>query len=99
VNYRLVIDMPGATKSALDVETGPVPGTLVVRAEIPEEEKPSATLRSERSQRFGGLTRYERVVPVAWDADLDKVKPDLKDGILTITVPKRTSGSQKSTKS
>lgn len=87
--YQLVVDVPGATKDQLEIRPGPLPGTLLVKVQGKEEKTPQSVLRSERGVR--GPVRYERVVPVAWDADVARAQPTIEDGVLRISVPKQGS--------
>jgi HSP20 family molecular chaperone IbpA len=89
-DYRVILDVPGATSDGLEVKPGPAMGTLQVR--IPCGPEPTTTgqvLRRERVPRPEGA--YVRVVPVAWDANVEKAKPTVSNGVLTIVVPKTQS--------
>lgn len=89
-SYRVLIETPGVAKEDVEVRPGPVAGTLVVRAQTRVQSQSSATpLRMERGSLHSPI-RYERVVPVAWDADTAAAKASLQEGLLTLTVPKRS---------
>lgn len=95
--YRLVLDVPGASKEDVSVEAGPIPGTVLVRVEPSEASlrTPKGTpVRVERAASRPGGVRLERIVPVAPDADGSGAKVSLKDGVLTVTVPKRAPASE-----
>ena len=93
-DYRVILDVPGATSDGLEVKPGPAVGTLQVRVPCgPEPTTNGQVLRRERMPRDGA---YERVVPVAWDANVEKAKPTVSNGVLTIVVPKtQASGHDK----
>lgn len=92
--YRVVLEVPGAQKEKIEVAPGPVAGTLVVRVEARDASPGQAVVRSERGMRSGAV-RYERVVPVAWDADADAAKTSFENGLLTVTMPKRRAEEAK----
>lgn len=81
------MDVPGARKEDLEIRPGPLPGTIEVKVEGKEEERPKTLLRSERG--VGDRVRYERLVPVAWDAEVSKAKPSIENGVLTVEIPKQ----------
>lgn len=83
----MLLDVPGAVNDGLEVTPGPVRGTVSVRARGRESKEPGQVLVSERGSPQGPL-RYARVVPVGWDADVQKAKASLSDGVLTVTIPK-----------
>lgn len=86
--YRVVLDAPGATNEGLEVKPGPTMGTLQVRVPCgPDATATGQMLRRERVPR-PAEGAYVRVVPVAWDANVEKAKPALSNGVLTIVVPK-----------
>lgn len=90
--YKLLLDVPGVSKEEVTVEAGPIPGTVLVRVEQ-RESGPRSTkgtpVRMERAASRPGGLRFERVVAVAPDAEGRDAKVTLKDGVLTVTVPKR----------
>jgi HSP20 family molecular chaperone IbpA len=96
-DYRVVMDCPGAIKEDLDISPGPIAGTVAVRLKAREEKHSGQALRVERGTPNGGF-RFQRVVPVAWDAEVSKAKYSLADGILTLTVPKKSGGAAEETK-
>lgn len=69
---------------------GPIAGTVSVRLKAREEKQTGQPLRMERGGAPNGV-RFQRVVPVAWDADVPKTKVALSDGMLTLTVPKKAA--------
>jgi HSP20 family molecular chaperone IbpA len=89
--YRLLVEVPGATRESMEVVPGPIPGTLAIKLDArPPEKDDGRLLRNERGSRDGRV-RYERVVPVAWDADTSTARAEIANGILTVTVPKRSA--------
>lgn len=81
--YRISIELPGVEEKdiTLSAENGIV--TLKGEKKIEREEKGETWFFSER--QYGAFSRSYRLPP---DADEDKVRADLKNGVLTVTVPK-----------
>ena len=82
-SYHISIELPGVEESdiSLSAENGVV--SLKGEKRTEREEKGETWYFSER--QYGSFSRSFRLPP---DADEDKVKADLKNGVLTITVPK-----------
>ena len=81
--YVISIELPGVDEK--DIELSVENGVITVKGEkkTSREEKGETWYFSER--QFGAFSRSFRVPP---DADEAKVAADLKDGVLTVTVPK-----------
>jgi len=90
--YRIALELPGVEEKdiELSVEGGVVAITGEKRSE--REEKGDTWYFSERA--YGSFSRSFRLPP---DADEAGVKADLKDGVLTVSVP-RKSASQPNAK-
>lgn len=86
--YRVALEVPGASRETVEVTPGPLPGTILAKVEARSSDPNAPMLRAERGARAGTI-RYQRVLPVAWDADVNNVKVSLADGILTVTLPKQ----------
>lgn len=82
--YRIAVELPGVEEKDIDlsVEDGVV--TLTGEKRTSREEKGETWFFSER--QYGSFSRSFRLPP---DADGAAVDAKLKDGVLTITVPKR----------
>lgn len=80
-------DVPGATEKDMEIAPGPLPGTLLLRIRVADASRPKSVLRAERNAGEG--LRYERIVPVGWDADVSRAQGELDRGILKVTVPKQ----------
>ncbi len=81
--YHLVLEVPGLTadKLAIDARDGGLDIQATVDSALPEGAR---LLRRERPANL----RLERRYTFADDADLDNTTATLKDGLLTITVPR-----------
>lgn len=81
--YRIAMELPGVDEKDIDLTVHE--GMVTVKGEKrnEKEEKGETWYFSER--QYGSFSRSFRLPA---DADGQKVKADLKDGVLTITVPK-----------
>lgn len=82
--YRIAVELPGVEPE--NVELSIDDGVLTLKGEkkTSREEKGETWYFSER--QYGAFSRSFRMPP---DADASKVKADMKDGVLTVTVPRR----------
>jgi HSP20 family protein len=82
--YRIAMELPGVAED--DIHLTVDQGVVTVKGEkrTSREEKGETWYFSER--QFGSFQRSFRLPP---DADEAAVKADLKDGVLTVTVPKK----------
>ncbi len=87
--YRITMELPGVAED--DIRLTVENGVVAVRGEkkTEREEKGDTWYFSER--QYGSFQRSFRVPA---DADEAKVSADLKDGVLTITVPRRAPAEQ-----
>jgi HSP20 family protein len=76
----LTIEVPGMEEK--DVEVQYVDGALVLRGERRGERGDGQRF----SERYYG--RFERRIPLDVEIDADKAKATLKNGVLTVTLPK-----------
>lgn len=87
--YRIVLDLPGVHDAGVEVHAGLAPGTLSITAKpspVPSTEGwPVLRERSARNRE----QPIQRLLPVAWDADVEKAKSRIDAGVLTIVVPKK----------
>ena len=84
--YRITMEVPGIEDKDIDltVENGMV--TVKGEKRTSREEKGETWYFSER--QYGSFSRSFRLPP---DADENGVKADLRDGVLTVTVPRRAA--------
>ena len=81
--YTVAIELPGMSQS--DVKVTVVDNNLVIKGEK-KVERDSQSASYHRTERSYG--RFERVLQLGAKVESDKVTASLKDGVLTITVPK-----------
>ncbi|TYB83148.1 Hsp20/alpha crystallin family protein [Maritimibacter fusiformis] len=81
--YTITLELPGVEEKDIDLTVND--GVVQVRGEkkSEREEKGETWYFSER--QFGSFSRSFRLPP---DADASKIEAGLKDGVLTVTVPK-----------
>lgn len=92
-SYRIAVELPGVEENDIDlsVENGLV--TLKGEKRSEREERGETWFFSER--QYGSFSRSFRLPP---DAEADKVDAHLKDGVLTVTVPKKVPEKPESAK-
>lgn len=82
--YHITVELPGVVEDDIDLTVED--GVVQIRGEkkSEREEKGETWYFSER--QFGSFSRSFRLPP---DADGGGVKAEMKDGVLTVTVPKK----------
>jgi len=81
--YRVRVDLPGVQKDDLSVEVEK--GNLVLRAQREATEDSLTPIRVERRQSV----TYVRSFSLGDDVDADNISAELKDGVLTVSLPKQ----------
>jgi len=76
------LEVPGLTSNQLDLSV--VGGQLSVRLERPDEAR-EGTTQHRRERPVGS---FARVLQLPAEVDAGRVEAELKDGVLTITLPK-----------
>ncbi|MDF0603192.1 Hsp20/alpha crystallin family protein [Psychromarinibacter sp. C21-152] len=91
--YLISVELPGVADKDIDVSVDN--GVVTVKGEkrTEKEDKGETWYFSER--QYGAFQRSFRLPQ---DADEGGIKADLKDGVLTITVPKKGPEAEKATK-
>ena len=79
---KVDVEVPGVKLEEVEVSFDK--GELTIKGEKKVEVKESATLH--RRERLAGT--FTRTLTVPWEIKADEVTAELKDGILTITLPK-----------
>ncbi len=70
-----------------DIEISASGDRLVIRGKLEEERTEEEASYVLRERRFGA---FERVLPLPSTANVEDAKAEFKNGVLTITMPKRT---------
>jgi len=82
--FVIVADVPGATAETLDLTVDQ--GVLTLRAPVAARSQAGACLVAEY-----GVGDYERSFRLGEDIDVAKISAELKDGVLTLRLPKAES--------
>ncbi|WP_172296844.1 Hsp20/alpha crystallin family protein [Pseudoruegeria sp. HB172150] len=91
--YVISIELPGVDEKDIELSVDNNVVTVKGEKKTEREEKGDTWYFSER--QYGAFQRSFRLPP---DADESKIGADLKDGVLTVTVPKAGPESAKATK-
>ncbi|GIX32244.1 MAG: heat-shock protein Hsp20 [Lysobacterales bacterium] len=91
--YRIELELPGLESNDVSIELED--GALIVRGEkkLEREEKKDRYHRIERS--YG---QFQRILDLPDDADAEKISANFKNGVLTISLPKRAGQSEEKRK-
>lgn len=91
--YRITMELPGVEEKDIDITVNS--GVVSVKGEKSsnKEEKGETWFFSER--QYGSFSRSFRLPE---DANGDKIEAHLKDGVLSISVPKKTPEEPEATK-
>lgn len=94
--YKIIVDVPGMKKDDLDVNVDPDSQTLTLhgRQEATKEEtggdNKNVIYRERITGQFKRIFHFDQPIK----ADSDQISAELKEGVLTLTVPKDTSGGK-----
>lgn len=83
--YRITMELPGVSEE--DIELNIAGGVATVRGEKKTERKDSGDTWFFSERRYGAFSRSFRLPD---DADADAVKAEMKDGVLTVTLPRKS---------
>lgn len=91
--FKITCELPGL--DARDVQINASEGYITIRGEKKEEKKEEREgyFRQERS--YGS---FQRVLPLPDIANLDKAEASFKNGVLTLTIPKKAGTQSKERK-
>lgn len=86
--YRITMELPGVEEKDIDLSVHD--GVVSIKGEktATREEKGETWFFTER--QYGSFSRSFRLPP---DADGDKVEAHLKDGVLSVTIPRRDTAA------
>jgi HSP20 family protein len=86
--YRITMELPGVEEKDIDLSVHD--GVISIKGEktATREEKGETWFFTER--QYGSFSRSFRLPP---DADGEKVEAHLKDGVLSVTIPRRDSAA------
>ncbi|NMC50793.1 MAG: Hsp20/alpha crystallin family protein [Desulfovibrio sp.] len=84
--YAITAELPGIDEKDIQVELKG--DALIIRAEKRQEEKSEDKGYYRMERRYGS---FQRVLAVPGDADVEGIKAGYKNGVLTITMPRKVS--------
>ncbi|KAF8395583.1 hypothetical protein HHK36_019533 [Tetracentron sinense] len=88
--YKLWFDIPGMTKN--DVKVWIEEKMLVVKAKkLPKKDKDGQENLHEEEQTTG---RYSSIIALLENVEFEKIKAEVQDGVLYITIPKASNSSK-----
>lgn len=94
-DYKMRFDMPGMTKQ--DVKVWVEEKMLVVKAEkAAEKKKHGVGMEEEDGDEWSAKSygRYNSRIALPENIQFEKIKAEVKDGVLYITIPKATTSSK-----
>lgn len=83
-DLSLIVDIPGMDKK--DISIAVEDGVLAVKGERKGEKREEKDGYVHHERNFGS---FERRLRLPENAEQDKIKADYKDGVLTVSVPKK----------
>jgi len=82
--YTITVEVPGAKKDDIKIEVTDNVMTISGEKKQKKEEEQKDFYRQERY--YGS---FQRVLPLPQDADQEHIKADFKQGVLTVTMPRK----------
>ena len=82
--YRISVELPGVAEK--DIEVSVHEGVVTVKGEKSDSREESGDTWYFSERQYGAFSRSFRLPA---DADAEKISADLKDGVLTLSVPKK----------
>ena len=92
-NYSLVAEVPGLKEDNIDIESKD--GILTLKGH--QETKEKSEGKTYRVREFSER-RFERSFKLGDTVDSDNISAQLKDGLLSVTIPKREEAKPKTVK-
>jgi HSP20 family protein len=90
-SYMVKAEIPGVNKDDIHIS---IDGNLVsISAEVKKEKEEKKGENVIRSERYFG--KVARSFTLATEVDADKVQAKYSDGVLEVTMPKKSNGSKK----
>ena len=90
--YEIAAELPGMDEKSVEVKIAD--GVLSITGEKRDERREENKDYYVQAQSFGS---FQRAFPLPDGVDIDKIEATLKNGVLSVTLPK-SAGSQKATK-
>ena len=91
--YVVTAELPGVSKEDLNIEVAE--NSVEISAETKEEKKEDKKGYIRRERRFAS---FYRSIPLPEDVMPDKANAEMKEGVLTVTLPKASAPDKKAKK-
>ena len=92
-DYRVTAELPGMSEK--DIEIALAGDVLTLKGEKKEEHEGKGQNRYVSERRYG---LFQRSFALPEDADPEKIEAEFKNGVLTVTLPKRPEAQAKQRK-
>jgi HSP20 family protein len=89
-SYKIIANIPGLNKDQINIETDEKGKKLQISGELKKQVSENEHfIRIERAQG-----KFNRVITLPSNADVEKAQAFLEDGVLTINIPKKTPSKE-----
>jgi len=88
-SYMITAELPGLASSDIQVTAGD--GYITLKGEKSQETQSEGNGFYRRERSFGS---FQRVVDLPKDADFEHINAEMKNGLLTVTIPRRAESTQ-----
>jgi HSP20 family protein len=92
-DYRITAELPGMSEK--DIEIALVGDVLTLKGEKKEEHEEKGESRYVAERRYG---TFQRSFALPEDVDAEKIAASFKNGVITVTLPKRPDAQPKQRK-
>ena len=94
-NYTLTMDMPGKTDKDVDIELNQNVLTVSSKYEVKKEEKSDKKDETKWLIRERTVSSFKRSFTLPDDVDSEKLTANVKDGVLTVSMPRKALAQPK----
>lgn len=91
--YLLCVELPGLTRDDIEVQTQG--DALLISGHKAEEREETGAAYRLSERRFG---RFDRSFPIPPDVERDRIEAAVRDGVLTVTLPKAAEAKPQGTR-
>ena len=94
-HYTLTMDMPGKTDKDVDIELNQNVLTVSSKDEVKKEEKSDKKDETKWLIRERTVSSFKRSFTLPDDVDSEKLTANVKDGVLTVSMPRKALAQPK----
>ncbi len=88
-SYKITAELPGLASTDVQVTAGE--GYIMLKGEKSQETQSEGKGFYRRERSFGS---FQRVVDLPKDGDFEHINAEMKNGLLTVTIPRRAESTQ-----